>query len=641
MRQKTVQGGVFPLRKGRFRWPALLLVLLVVAPVWGADYQSGDFRLSLGTTLSYGLTWRVEDRDTRIIGLANGGTAYSVNGDDGNLNYDKGLVSNAAKATVEIELSYKNFGAFVRGFGFYDYENQKGQRARLPLSDGALDRVGSRAELRDAFLWFKADLGPVPAQLRVGQQVLSWGESTFIQGGINTINPVDVSALRVPGAELRDALLPVGLVWASFGFSKNTALEMFYQYDWEETIIDPPGSYFSTNDFVGVGGTHVFLGFGEPSDIAPSPFFIQPPLTRPFLGVPRGPDQRADDEGQYGAALRWFVPALGNTELGFYFMNYHSRLPVVNGRAGTLAGAIAASKAGPAAAARVYAFYGVKPGTNPTVDAAAARAGQAAATDAYASTASYYISYPEDIKLYGISFNTQLGNSGIALQGEVSYRKDAPVLVDDVELLFAALSPISPGLAATNQVRPGGVSFGEDIPGFIRGEVVQFQATATKAFGPGLGADQSVLVFEGAVTNLRDAPSKSVLRLEGPGTYTSGNPIHSQPGGAHAGKAFEEAEHFADATSWGYRLAGRLDYNNAIGAFNLSPRFAWQHDVSGISPAPGGNFLEGFKALTVGVTATYQNAFEIDLSYTSYSGGDRYNLINDRDFIATSVKYTF
>src|SRR4030042_2917076 len=210
MRRKTVLGGLCPLRKGRFRWPALLLVLVVVAPVWGADYQSGDFRLSLSTTLSYGLTWRGEDRDTRIIGVANGGAAYSVNGDDGNLNYDKGLVSNAAKATVEIELSYKNFGAFVRGFGFYDYENKKGERARVPLSDGALERVGSRAELRDAFLWFKADLGPVPAPLRAGQEARGWGEGSFIQGGINTINPVDVSALRVPGAELRDALTPAG-----------------------------------------------------------------------------------------------------------------------------------------------------------------------------------------------------------------------------------------------------------------------------------------------------------------------------------------------------------------------------------------------------------------------------------------------
>src|SRR4030042_3424017 len=99
MRRKTVLGGLCPLRKGRFRWPALLLVLVVVAPVWGADYQSGDFRLSLATTLSYGLTWRVEDRDTRIIGLANGGTADSVNGDDGKPNYDKGLVSTAGQAT--------------------------------------------------------------------------------------------------------------------------------------------------------------------------------------------------------------------------------------------------------------------------------------------------------------------------------------------------------------------------------------------------------------------------------------------------------------------------------------------------------------------------------------------------------------
>src|SRR3989304_9482214 len=97
--------------------------------------------------------WRAQDRDTRSSGLANGGTAFSVNGDDGNLNYDKELISNAVKATMEIELSYKNFGAFVRGFGFYDYQNEKGDRARSPLPEGALARGGSRAELRAAFLW--------------------------------------------------------------------------------------------------------------------------------------------------------------------------------------------------------------------------------------------------------------------------------------------------------------------------------------------------------------------------------------------------------------------------------------------------------------------------------------------------------
>ena len=45
-----------------------------------------------------------------------------------------------------------------------------------------------------------------------------------------------------------------------------------------------------------------------------------------------------------------------------------------------------------------------------------------------------------------MSFNTQLQATGIALQGEVAYRKDVPLQYDDVELLFAALSPFETGL---------------------------------------------------------------------------------------------------------------------------------------------------------------------------------------------------
>jgi len=618
------------------RWMFLAsaaLAVLVAPPAQAVNLSSGEFRLNLDTTLSWGAAYRLDDRDQRIIGLANGGTAYSVNGDDGNLNFNKGIYSNTMGLTVEVEMSYKNFGAFVRGRGFYDYEIENGDRARTELSDAALERVGSRAELLDAFAWLKFNLGSLPTEVRVGKQVLSWGESTFIQNSINVINPVDVSALRVPGAELRNALLGVNMVSLSLGMSENTTLEAFYQLEWEQTWIDPTGSYFSSNDFAGAGGTHVFLGFGSPSDLAASPPWYTPPLGRPFLGVPRADTVEADDDGQYGASLRWLVPSLANTEFGFYYINYHSRLPAINGRTGTLAGAQATK----AAAGKVYAYFKVPPGASPQVDALA----NAAATDAYASTARYFLSYPEDIKLYGISFNSQLGNSGIALQGEVSYRQDMPLAVDDVELLFAALSPISAGLRATNQVAPGLSTFETDIPGFRLHEVGQFQSTATKVFGPGLGADQTVFVIEAAVTHVFDMPEQSVLRMEGPGTYTSGNPIHSAPGGAHAGKAYETEDHFATATSWGYRMAGRMEFNNAIGAINLTPRFAWAHDVSGISPAPGGNFLEGAKALTLGLAGTYQNTWEVDFAYTMYSGADRWNLLNDRDFIATTVKFSF
>ncbi len=612
---------------------AAAVAVLFSAPARPVELERGDLSLALDTTVSYGLTWRLDNRDARLIGLANSGSAFSVNADDGNLNYNTGVVSNLIRLTSELELGYRNFGTFVRVSAFYDFENENSERARTPLSEDALDQVGSRAVFLDSYAWNKFKLGNKPGEIRVGEQVVSWGESTFIQNGINTINPVDVSAIRLPGAELREALLPEGIVWVNLGLSENISLELLYLYDWENTEIDPPGSYFSSSDFAGDGGTHVFLGFGSSPDLPPFPFFFTD-TSRPFLAVPREPDRVADQSGQYGVALRWFVPQLNGTEFGFYFLNYHSRLPIANGRTGTLAGAGAAAAAGPAAAAAVYAALGVAPGTNPAVDAQAMAAGQAAGTDAFAATASLFLSFPEDIKLYGVSFNTMIKE--IAVQGELSYREDAPLQIDDVELLFASLSPIEPFLAATNQV--GAFGFNEEVPGFIERDVVQFQATVTKLFGPLLGADQGVLLWEGAVTHISGMPDKNTLRLDAPGTFVSGNSIH-EVAGVQPGT--ESAEHFADATSWGYRLVGRLDYNGAIGAINLSPRFSFQHDVNGVSPGPGGNFVEDRKAVTVGLRGTYQNTYELDVSYTRFYGAGRHNLLNDRDFLGLTFKYSF
>jgi hypothetical protein len=84
-----------------------------------------------------------------------------------------------------------------------------------------------------------------------------------------------------------------------------------------------------------------------------------------------------------------------------------------------------------------------------------------------------------------------------------------------------------------------------------------------------------------------------------------------------------------------------LDYLNAIGAWSLHPRFGWGHDVSGNTPGPGGSFLEDRKALTIGLSTAFQNTWSADLSYTRYYGAGRHNLINDRDFVAANVKYSF
>jgi hypothetical protein len=623
---------------------AMTLTVVFTAPAEAIDLSgtSGKYRLNLDTTLSWGGRYRMEDPDPAIISPFEGGTAWSVNGDDGNLNFDKGdIVSNTLKATVDLGWSYEGWdahriGFFVRGSGFYDFALEGDCCNRTELTQEALDWAGTRAELLDAYAWWQFPGG----EIRVGQQVINWGESTFIQGGLSVINPVDVSALRVPGSELREAFRPLGMVWASIDFSSSVSVEGFYEYEWEPIVIDPPGTYFSTNDFVGPGGEYVFLQFATFPDTGESPPFMIPPLDIPFMSVPRADTVEPDDGGQYGLALRWFLPNWGGTEFGFYYMNIHSRLPTINGITGPVSIVPEMTARGGAAALMFYYAVGVPPGVSPEVDAQAQLLASAVGAAVYAESANWFTAYPEDIKLYGVSWNATLGTSGIAFQGEVSYRQDQPYQMDDVELLFAALSPISPYLAATNQVAPGGVGFSEVIEGYQRLDSSQLQFTLTKIVSNFLGADQGVLLGEFGFNWVFDMPDKETLRFEGPGTYTSGNPLNTTIG-AHVGKEWERPEHFADDFSWGYRVVGRLTYNNAIGAWSLAPRFAWQHDVSGVTPAPGGSFIDGRRAFTIGLQAGYQNAWQVDLSYTTYSGAGRWNLINDRDFIGGFIKYSF
>lgn len=603
------------------------------------DLSTDSISLNVDTTLSYGNSLRVQTADDSAIGIANGGTANSVNADNGNLNYGQGSFSSIGRFVTEIDGSYKNMGIFVRANGFYD--QRAGDTDRTRLNSKAERLVKDNINLLDAYAWADFNVGNMPMSVRVGEQVLSWGESTFIQNGINVINPFDVSKLRTPGSEIRDALRPVGMVTVFAAPTNNLTVEGFYQYDWERTLVEPAGSIFATNDFATDGANQLFLGFGAVSDQgtpftpaqvaainAGAAFFTGIPgfeavdpdgLEEDFLAVSRASDNRPGNGGEFGFSLRYFSEYLNDTEFGFYFINHHSRVPVISAVTGTQA-------------ARDIAL---------AVAAVDARV----ATHQYTQSARYVLEYPEDVQRLGISFNTDLARTGIALQGEYTFTNDAPLQIDDVEVLYAALCPLgalSPG-SAFNQLDPlcakYGSAFSTKIPGFIERNISQFQITASKFFGPTLQADEAVLVAETGVTYVHGMPKKSDLRLESAATFISGNAGIAAADPNHPG--FESADAFADATSWGYRIAGRLTYNNAMGAVNVSPRFAWSHDVSGNTPGPGGNFLEDRKAITLGVGFEYQRTWQADLAYTNFFGAGDYNLLRDRDFTAFNIKYLF
>ncbi len=601
------------------------------------DLSAGEVEVNLDTTISYGMTVRVEKPDDALIREPG-----QLNDNDGNSNYKRGIVSNAAKFTSDFDLGYRNIGLFLRASGFFDHENEEGTRADKPLTPAAKRLVGKDLDLLDAYVTGDFELDPVTVSLRLGKHVLNWGESTFIQNGINAINPFDVSKLRVPGAELREALVAVPLVSAAVELPANLSVEGFYQLDWRETEIDPVGTYFSTTDYVGPGATRAFLNDPrlnmalEGNPLPNSPRLGDDP---DFLAVRRGPDRNPKDAGQWGVALRYLAEELNSTEFGFYAINYHSRLPTVRAHTGTAA----AAGAGLAATGmKTGEFLTTIQALNPAFTPQQAQ-GLAApyGVDAYARTGNYFIEYPEDIRLYGLSFNTQLGGSGWALQGEYSLRDDAPLQIEEATLIATGLAPFTglgaciagkvPTLVATGlspqaaQGQAGLACIGEnaaaglydaDVEGYIRRRVSQFQATATRVFGPVLGADGFVFLAEAAVLKIHDMPAKSVLRLESPAL---GSP--------------------SDATSMGYRIATRLDYNNAFASTNLFPYLQFQHDFNGNSPQPIGPFVDGRTALTLGLRVDYLSRWEGGLSYTRY-GGKR-SEIRDRDFVTATVKYSF
>ena len=140
-----------------------------------------------------------------------------------------------------------------------------------------------------------------------------------------------------------------------------------------------------------------------------------------------------------------------------------------------------------------------------------------------------FIEYPEDIRLYGLSFNTTWEQTGIAIQGEVSYRDNVPLQIDDVEVLFTGLSPLN-GLIPqpyNRFISQLGARAGQHRdPGLRAPRVVAVAVHPDQDLRRQLssGAEQIALVGEFGGTKVWDLPDPAILRYQGDGTDTGGGP---------------------------------------------------------------------------------------------------------------------
>jgi hypothetical protein len=558
----------------------------------GAEFFM-DVEGSFSSQLSIGSSWRMSKPDDALL--------MAGNNNDGNANFDNGdAFSQIIKGSHDLHLRSGDHGVFIRGKYWHDFalEDTKvnhghaanGFAENEKLNDKDFNQLSkfSGAALLDAYVYGMYEVGYTPIDVRLGRQVVSWGESTFILGGVNSINPVDVNAFRRPGAEIKEGLLPVNMAYVNVGATEFLSIEAFYQLEFQETVIPGCGTYFAFNDYAPEGCNKVVLsGAGLEALDDAGRVTAGYSLDRDADG-----NRLAKDDGQFGIAFRYMSEALGDTEFGFYAMNIHSRLPVVSG--------IKSSSWTPAA-------------STSEIDKGTAIGNNKADTR-------YYVSYPEDIQLAGVSFATNIGS--VAVSGEVSHKKDVPLQINATMLLGAGLTGLSTSPELMADV--AATADGADFEGYRLFDVSQAQFTLLQFFDRFLGASRYTWIAEAGYTFVHDLDE-------------SNDAIKFSRAGVFDGKGDEG---FVTESSWGYRTRLVGEYNNVFSSVNLKPTLAFSHDVDGFAPQPGGAFREGEQSLGLSLQAEYASIYSANVSYTQYMGGD-YNLSSDRDFASVSLSVEF
>ncbi|OGB14945.1 MAG: hypothetical protein A2W72_23740 [Burkholderiales bacterium RIFCSPLOWO2_12_67_14] len=386
-----------PARRSAARpaFSCLFLALLTAQSASALEIDTGnpDWTLRWDNTVKASLMQRLKDASPTLSAQV----PLTVNQDDGDNNFKKGLVSNRLDLLTELDLAGPGYGARISGAAWYDsvYNGRTdnagftaNHRPGSAFATETRDLMGRKAELLDAFVYGKFDLGERPASARLGRHTLLWGESLFF--GANGIAggqaPLDlIKLLSVPNATFKEVARPTGKLSGQVQLSPDVSLGAYLAYEWEKTRLMPAGAYLSSSDSLGPGAERILAG--------------------PGASFERQPDLDAKDSGQGGVQLRFRAPSI-DTDFGLYAIRYHATTPSnIN-----------------------TVLTGVPPAVAPS---------------------SYRWMYHEGVRAFGASFAKTVGEWGWA--GEVSLRQNTPLASSGQ----STLSTIGVNAGLNNNSNPG------------------------------------------------------------------------------------------------------------------------------------------------------------------------------------------
>ncbi|WP_158596159.1 DUF1302 domain-containing protein [Oleomonas cavernae] len=726
---------------------ALFAALLCGSIASAYDFEWGDeVTGSIITTLSVGVQVRMADRDPRNVGLENGGRAVPADSDDGNLNFDKyDVISQTTSASSEFRLKWRNYFASVSGTAFFDSIAANNDLAvngpperpyRGEYSPEAKDYAEWDAEFREYYVGGNFDVFGRNLAVKVGSQILNWGEAFFTLNGISVINSIDVVKILTPGTELKDALLPVPMAKFDYEIADGLSVEAFVTFGFEPVRLPACGAFlsFSDNACRGAVGTSVFTDYGDERaytvgrdnaadyDTPPPPYGTGPQARS--IGLPLIQEDDPDTV-DWGVSLRYYWAELNNTEFQFYYAKYRSRLPsvyakgpesyaegtgkfdLVRGVPGLLGSLV--NELEPEAQQQIVEALGalaptvdltgdlladlLNPALSPVLDRLIQpNLGTLPRSPVFENLdgSSYHIYYPDSLDMLGLAFSTTENYTGIAINGEISYKRNVPVLLG-IDFVAAAVNqvggvpidqaafdpdlPLTPlgipvyttkNIGAAPYVEKPGQPFDEQfIPGRIivadeRHDVWQAALRFTKIFG---GTDLlTTLTGATQVIGLVEFGALHVDLNEGTdyaatGQYGSSG-LYSRPfnlGGVtlveslaadSLGPPFAPTGKTPTKWSGGVQGIFMFDYPDLIEGVRLTPSIAFSTGLFGITPAPLPGFTKSMTSILLGLKADFSQQFSITATYFKSFGagggmsGSR-NALIDRDFIGVAATYQF
>lgn len=538
----------------------------------------------------------------QLVGFTHTGLPTTINFDDGDRNFKKwALTHNRLTIYGETQINGESSGLILSGDAFYDdvyrrmnNDNDSPETVNKSgpnneFSDAARKYDGQRLRLLDAYVFSDFNFGEeATLNLRLGQQVIAWGESLFLYGMALSQGRADATRAYVPGAETKEILLPTNQV--AFRFSPGGGLTFlgYYKLDFKPTEIFPIGDFLAVQDLVGPGGT-VAHGSINPAYAQGCPGLLKfdplPDLSsvcnfngvggpilgaQPYIDVPRGDDILPSRWGQWGAGVTY--PITGNTNAGLYYLRYHSSNPYVKLDPG-------------------FAQVTTTPPLTTSV------------INQYVPVM-YHVGYAGGIHLFGASASTVLGPFNVA--GELIYREHVDVQVQ--ALISGVLSPV-----------------------YTRGKILQTLVSALYVNNPGFFYDEFIFVGEAGFFHLMSVdpfkPEPGIIPVEG-GTKP-----------------------FNDDDSAGYQTLFLATKRNMVPGWDFKTQFAFGQIVKGnpsLTAAFGALYGEGDMRAGLGFGMQYVQNLEFALSYNKFMGNPDSKIGDsplfehpyaDRDYLALSIKY--